>query len=173
MTASRSLAGDFLCGLTVMVTWPCGLFSSHLEVKSDKHPRRRNRLEFQVTEHPTDRENSRQRVGWRNRGCQQVVRQVNQTGEIKMSSRYRNSNSNNMNGHRRAARMGIPPTGRADEQQPPSCPECGNDSVARILYGLMVPSSRLSEELRARRVVCAGCVVRDEQWKCNRCDFEF
>jgi hypothetical protein len=55
----------------------------------------------------------------------------------------------------------------------PTCPKCGNDSIARILYGSFVPSASLLEEIRTKLAVKGGARFRPEKWHCNGCELEF
>jgi hypothetical protein len=41
----------------------------------------------------------------------------------------------------------------------PSCPACGSSDVARIFYGLPIPSAELEKALERREVVLGGCCV--------------
>lgn len=57
----------------------------------------------------------------------------------------------------------------------PTCPACGCNQVASILYGLPDDSDELREDLRMKRVTLGGCVVSDDDplWHCNVCGVEW
>lgn len=58
--------------------------------------------------------------------------------------------------------------------KPRTCPECGSNGCARIIYGFPVTTRKLLQQLRSDRVVLGG-PVEDEyspQWKCLNCGAE-
>jgi hypothetical protein len=58
-----------------------------------------------------------------------------------------------------------------EEFRPPSCPSCGSDDVAAIMYGLPDFSPELEESLERGEIRLGGCCVFDEApvWTCNAC----
>lgn len=54
------------------------------------------------------------------------------------------------------------------------CPSCGEESVVRIVYGLVEDPRALRQELR-EDVILGGCCVSDHdpQWGCRACDARF
>lgn len=66
----------------------------------------------------------------------------------------------------------LPPDQREKKPQRPkrTCPKCGSDKVARILYGL-VAYDDVKNDLKAGRITLGGCCVTDESpaWECTQC----
>lgn len=56
-----------------------------------------------------------------------------------------------------------------------SCPSCGSQSIAAILYGLPAMSEELNKAVENREVTLGGCVVHEEapRWACNACGHKF
>jgi len=56
-------------------------------------------------------------------------------------------------------------------EQPDSCPACGSNRVARILYGKPSHRPQLMEKVREGKIVFGGCIIdRDNpSWKCLAC----
>ena len=56
-----------------------------------------------------------------------------------------------------------------------SCPSCGSESIAMILYGLPAMSEELEKALENQEVTLGGCMVHDEapRWVCNVCSHKF
>ena len=52
-----------------------------------------------------------------------------------------------------------------------SCPKCGSDDVATILWGLPIEDPELDKALEEKKIVLGGCVVskNDPYWECNDC----
>ena len=55
----------------------------------------------------------------------------------------------------------------------PSCPKCGNSTIARILYGSFVPSESFMEEVRTGLAIKGGKRFQPEKWYCKPCDHSF
>ncbi len=55
----------------------------------------------------------------------------------------------------------------------PSCPECGSDDVAEIVYGF--PGPELAEQAERGEVILGGCCVplAPAKWGCHACDHEW
>ena len=55
------------------------------------------------------------------------------------------------------------------------CPECGQDDVAEILWGLPAFSEKLSRDIDQGKIVLGGCCVSEDspRWKCNSCSHEW
>lgn len=53
------------------------------------------------------------------------------------------------------------------------CPKCGNENLARILYGLPAFDNKLDKDLADGKVVLGGCEEENKHWHCNSCKFEF
>jgi hypothetical protein len=53
--------------------------------------------------------------------------------------------------------------------KPATCPTCGSDSIATIMYGY--PSSIDTDAIARGEIILGGCTVHDESpsWKCNAC----
>jgi hypothetical protein len=56
-----------------------------------------------------------------------------------------------------------------------SCPSCGSENIAMILYGLPVISKELEKAIENGEVTLGGCGVHDKapQWVCNGCTYKF
>jgi hypothetical protein len=56
-----------------------------------------------------------------------------------------------------------------------TCPRCGSDAVAEILYGYPAFSEDLRKEMDSGHIVLGGCVVWDDQadLACTTCGLEF
>jgi hypothetical protein len=56
-------------------------------------------------------------------------------------------------------------------KKPDTCPECGSERIARILYGLPAFSDSLRKRLDNNEVVLGGCCItgNDPSWKCIDC----
>ena len=54
--------------------------------------------------------------------------------------------------------------------EPIACPKCRSTDFKRLLYGL--PAEDLSEDEKEFYRL-GGCVVREEQWHCEECGFEW
>jgi len=74
----------------------------------------------------------------------------------------------------------FPKAGEADFSLPKkpeglSCPSCGSDNIAMILYGLPAMSEKLKQALENQEVTLGGCMIHDEapQWVCNECSHKF
>ena len=59
--------------------------------------------------------------------------------------------------------------------RPSNCPKCGSESVAEILYGLIIPDDELNEELNSGKTVLGGCCIDEDSpaWYCNKCKYEW
>jgi len=57
--------------------------------------------------------------------------------------------------------------------KPRTCPHCGSERVARIVYGLPAPD--FFEHHDEEKVVLGGCVVTgsDPEWHCKECGEEW
>lgn len=55
------------------------------------------------------------------------------------------------------------------------CPKCGNENIAKILYGLLAFDEKLEKDLESGRIVLGGCEedVSNHHWHCNTCKTEF
>jgi hypothetical protein len=55
--------------------------------------------------------------------------------------------------------------------KPDTCPNCGSNRVASILYGLPVFNEELERKLDAEEIVLGGCCVcgDDPNWHCIAC----
>jgi hypothetical protein len=74
----------------------------------------------------------------------------------------------------------VPEAGEADFSLPKkpeglSCPSCGSEDIAMILYGLPGMSKKLKRAIENREVTLGGCLIHDEapQWVCNECSHKF
>ena len=56
-----------------------------------------------------------------------------------------------------------------------SCPSCGSEDIAMILYGLPAMTEELKKALANQEVTLGGCLVHSEapQWVCNACTHKF
>ncbi|MBW1744171.1 MAG: hypothetical protein JRJ47_12220 [Deltaproteobacteria bacterium] len=56
-----------------------------------------------------------------------------------------------------------------------SCPSCGSEDIAMILYGLPGMTEELEKALANKEVTLGGCMVHDDapQWACNACSHKF
>lgn len=65
----------------------------------------------------------------------------------------------------------LPPDFDNKPQKTRKCPRCGSDSIAKIMYGMPVLTSKLDEALRKGTLSLGGCCVSDNspQWECNEC----
>lgn len=54
--------------------------------------------------------------------------------------------------------------------EPLACPKCWSTDFKRLLYGF--PAQELSDE-EEEYYWLGGCVVREEQWHCEECGFEW
>lgn len=56
-------------------------------------------------------------------------------------------------------------------EAPHSCPVCGKDAVAPIMYGLPHFTEELERDIREGKIILGGCVIteHDPQWKCTSC----
>ena len=56
-----------------------------------------------------------------------------------------------------------------------TCPNCGEDRLAEILYGMPIMDSELERALEAGKIVLGGCVVTDHDpfWQCLNCQARF
>ena len=56
-----------------------------------------------------------------------------------------------------------------DELEPTqaSCPKCGGERVARIVYGLLLPDSLAEDE------ICGGCSISTASWYCRTCEWSW
>lgn len=56
-----------------------------------------------------------------------------------------------------------------------SCPSCGSDNIAMILYGLPGMTEELEKALANKELTLGGCMIHDEapQWVCNGCNLKF
>jgi rubredoxin len=57
-------------------------------------------------------------------------------------------------------------------EQPDSCPACGSNRIARIVYGLPSSSPRLMERVEKGEIVFGGCCITrdDPSWNCPDCN---
>jgi hypothetical protein len=74
----------------------------------------------------------------------------------------------------------VPKAGEADSSLPKkpeglSCPSCGSESIAVILYGLPAMSEELKKAVENQEVTLGSCLVHDEapKWVCNACSHKF
>jgi hypothetical protein len=60
-------------------------------------------------------------------------------------------------------------------ERPSSCPKCGGERVAQIVWGLVDSSPELVAELQAGLSVLGGCVVSDDDptWECLDCKHQW
>jgi len=65
----------------------------------------------------------------------------------------------------------LPPDYEDKPKKPRTCPRCGSDSIAKIMYGMPAFSAELDEALRTGKLSLGGCCVSDEspRWECNEC----
>lgn len=56
-----------------------------------------------------------------------------------------------------------------------TCPYCGSEDIAKILYGMRVMTDELKRDLAQRKVVLGGDVLlgHDPAWACNNCGRRF
>ena len=54
--------------------------------------------------------------------------------------------------------------------EPSACPSCGSTNLRKLIYGLL--AEPLSDEEQNIYHV-GGCVVRNENWRCNGCGHEW
>jgi hypothetical protein len=56
-------------------------------------------------------------------------------------------------------------------EKPDSCPACGSDKIAQIMYGKPSSSEQLKQKLKERKIVLGGCCITadDPSWKCLKC----
>jgi hypothetical protein len=66
-------------------------------------------------------------------------------------------------------------TERPERRSVPTCPRCGSQRVAPILYGLPAFNERLNAALREKRIVLGGCLVGPDNpvFHCNACSTEW
>jgi len=57
------------------------------------------------------------------------------------------------------------------KHQPDTCPDCGSNKVARILWGMPAWSPKMQNEIDQGKLILGGCVVsdRDPKWQCVDC----
>lgn len=55
------------------------------------------------------------------------------------------------------------------------CPKCGNNNIAKILYGLPAFDEKMERDLQDGHIVLGGCEEDESNhhWHCNACKTEF
>lgn len=60
-------------------------------------------------------------------------------------------------------------------RKPRKCPACGSKRLAEILYGLIIYSDQLKQDLEAGKITLGGCCISDDDpaWQCADCNEKF
>lgn len=58
--------------------------------------------------------------------------------------------------------------------KPHSCPACGHQPVASLLFGLPDMSDDLKRDVEQERIVLGGCCVTGDEpaWQCGQCGWQ-
>jgi len=57
------------------------------------------------------------------------------------------------------------------KHQPKTCPDCGSNKIARILWGMPAMSPKMQRDIDQGKLILGGCVVLepDPKWQCVDC----
>ncbi len=60
-------------------------------------------------------------------------------------------------------------------RKPQTCPSCGGQSIATIIYGYVAVDEDLERDLEAGKFTLGGCCITDNDpsWECNACGTKF
>ena len=56
------------------------------------------------------------------------------------------------------------------------CPKCNSSNVSKIAYGLICldqENAVFKEKVNKKEIILGGCVVRNENCHCNKCEYEW
>lgn len=57
-------------------------------------------------------------------------------------------------------------------EKPTICPQCGQQRIQRMIYGLLTPQA-MAEIAERDDEYSAGCMVREYLWRCKNCTWEW